>query len=175
MLNLLLGSLYFILPASFANMFPVIFGKLNLPLAKPIYGKLFGSHKTWKGFYLGYLGALFILAIQLYLKQTSIALPFSALLNYSEINLFFYAFLFGVGALTGDLVKSFFKRKIGIKPGRPWIIFDQLDFVIGALIFLAPFYLPPWENILAILIITPLLHLFTNLLGFALRLKKVWW
>jgi hypothetical protein len=32
-----------------------------------------------------------------------------------------------------DSVKSFVKRRVGIAPGAPWIPFDQLDFVIGAL------------------------------------------
>lgn len=172
MLELILASLYFILPAYIANTFPVLLGRLRLPFGFPINTKLFGSHKTWRGFYAGYLGAIITLSIQLQFQNKGM---YFGILNYQEINIFFYAFLFGVGAISGDLIKSFFKRRLGIKPGRPWFPFDQLDLVIGSLAFLAPFYQLPWSNVLVIMIATPLLHLATNSAAYALGLKKVWW
>lgn len=185
MLYLILSSIYFILPAYVANMFPVIFCKLKLPeffhfipFSKPINKELFGDHKTWRGFYAGYLGALLTLYLQFLAQKNglTIAANFpSTLLNYENINIFFYAFCFGIGALTGDFIKSFFKRRFDIKPGRPCFPFDQLDFVIGALLFLLPFYIPPWPNILVIIVITPLLHFLINILGYLFKLKKVWW
>lgn len=174
MLDLILSSLYFFLPAYFANMCPVLFAKVKLPFAKPINEKLFGSHKTWRGFYTAYFGALLIIFIQFLLQKYEIFTQFN-LLNYEEICLFLYAFLFGIGAVTGDVIKSFFKRKVNIKPGKPWIPFDQLDFVAGALIFLLPVYILPWQNILTIIIATPILHFLANLIGYLLGLKKVWW
>jgi CDP-2,3-bis-(O-geranylgeranyl)-sn-glycerol synthase len=36
--------------------------------------------------------------------------------------------------MAGDAVKSFLKRRAGIRPGRPWIPFDQIDFVVGELV-----------------------------------------
>ena len=36
--------------------------------------------------------------------------------------------------MAGDSAKSFLKRRVGIPPGESWILFDQLDFVIGALV-----------------------------------------
>jgi CDP-2,3-bis-(O-geranylgeranyl)-sn-glycerol synthase len=45
---------------------------------------------------------------------------------------------FGLGAMADDSAKSFFKRRLGIPPGSPRIPFDQLDFVLRALIFVAP-------------------------------------
>lgn len=173
-LNLILSSLYFILPAYIANMCPVFFDKLHFPLGAPINEKLFGSHKTWRGFYAGYIGALATLFLQSYLYGLVIssAAKTSPILNYSEINIFLYAALFGIGALAGDLIKSFFKRRRGIAPGGSWFPFDQLDFVLGTLIFLSPFFVLPWQNIAAIIIITPLLHFLANLLAYALKLKK---
>jgi CDP-2,3-bis-(O-geranylgeranyl)-sn-glycerol synthase len=160
-------------------MCPVIFEKLHFPLGAPINEKLFGSHKTWRGFYAGYIGALAALFLQSYLYENGIVAgtiaPISPILNYSEINIFLYAVLFGIGALAGDLIKSFFKRKRGIAPGGSWFPFDQLDFVFGALIYLSPFFIPSWQNIAAIIIITPLLHFLANLIAYALKLKKVWW
>ncbi len=180
MIELVLASLYFILPAYFANMCATIFAKIkvpftgkNFPLGQPINEKLFGSHKTWRGFYAGYLGALVILVGQFYLQKNGIVSP--TLLDYQNINLFLYAFLFGVGAIAGDTIKSFFKRRIGIRPGQPWPPFDQLDFVIGALVFMAPFYWLPWQNLLVIFLITPILHLLVNVFAYFLGLKKVWW
>lgn len=173
MIELILSSIYLILPAYVANMCPVIFAKIPL-LGAPIHEKIFGANKTYRGFIAAYIGALAVLAIQQYLTAQNILTDY-ALLDYSQINIFLYAFLFGIGALTGDIIKSFFKRRLKIKLGRPWFPFDQLDFVIGAYIFLLPVYVMPWQNLLAILILTPALHFFTNLVGYALKLKKVWW
>lgn len=174
MFETIISAIYFFFPAYFANMCPVIAGKLKLPLGHPISERFLGSHKTWRGFYSGYLGALAILALQLFLQRQQLLSPY-ALLNYENINLFGYAFLFGIGAVTGDALKSFFKRRIGIKPGAPWFPFDQLDFVIVALLFLWPFFTLPWPQILILLIATPILHLLVNILAYKLGLKKVWW
>jgi CDP-2,3-bis-(O-geranylgeranyl)-sn-glycerol synthase len=168
MIELILSSIYLILPAYVANMCPVLFAKIPI-LGAPIHEKLFGAHKTYRGFIAGFIGALAVLAIQQQVQTDY------ALLDYQQINIFLYAFLFGIGALTGDAIKSFFKRLVKIKPGRPWFPFDQLDFVIGAYLFLLPVYVIPWQNLLAILILTPALHFLTNLVGYALKLKKVWW
>ncbi len=181
MLNLILSSLYFILPAYIANTFPVLLK--GLPFGQPISKKLFGEHKTWRGFYTGYLGALITLLGQFYLQKLGILPSGSAiynssitpLLDYENINIFIYAFCFGIGALTGDLIKSFFKRLRNVSPGQAWVPFDQLDFVVGALVFLSPLYVPTWTVILTILIITPLLHISANFIAYHLKLKKVWW
>jgi CDP-2,3-bis-(O-geranylgeranyl)-sn-glycerol synthase len=178
MLELILSSLYFILPAYFANMAPVFAKKLNLPLGKPINEKFFGTNKTWRGFYSAYILALLVLALQYYIAHnspSSSAITSYSLLDYNQINIFLYAFLFGIGALSGDLFKSFVKRRHKIHPGEPWAPFDQLDFLIFALIFIAPFYLIPWQNFLVLLIATLILHLLANVLAYFLGLKKVWW
>lgn len=173
-MELLISSLYFILPAYFANMGPIVGNLLRLPGGIPISKNLLGFHKTWRGFYMGYFLALLVLWLQYYIQTKGIFETYN-LLNYENINLFLYAGLFGIGALTGDAVKSFFKRKLGIKPGGQWFPFDQLDFVIGTLIFLSPFFIPEWQTILTLIIITPILHLLTNVAAYKLKIKKVWW
>ena len=85
------------------------------------------------------------------------------------------SFYLGLGALLGDLVKSFFKRKIGIKSGEPWIIFDQIDYVIGGLIFGSVMVIPGIELIITLLIISPLFSLGANIIAYKLKIKKVWW
>lgn len=175
MIVLILSSLYFMLPAYVANTFPILIGQLfKLPGGKPINEKLFGAHKTWRGFYTAYFGAFAILVVQSYLQYLE---PFAkiSIFSYHDTNPLFYAFLFGIGAMTGDLIKSFFKRRVGIKPGQPWFPFDQLDLVIGALLFLAPFYQLPGKNVLVLILLTPILHLLANVTAYLLKIKKVWW
>lgn len=174
MLDTIISAFYFFLPAYFANMCPVIAGKLKLPLGQPISNHFLGSHKTWRGFYAGYLGALVVLAAQLFMQKEGVLAAYT-LLDYQNINLFGYAFLFGVGAIAGDALKSFCKRRMGIKPGAPWFPFDQLDFVVVALLFLWPFFQLSWSHILVLLIATPILHLLVNILAYKVGLKKVWW
>ncbi|MCX6734658.1 MAG: CDP-archaeol synthase [Candidatus Peregrinibacteria bacterium] len=191
MLNIILSSLYFILPTYVANACPVLLQWL--PFGQPISKNLFGDHKTWRGFYTGYFGALVTLLLQFYLQKSGF-LPsgslisnssilsaasgnsyITPLLDYEHINLLLYSFIFGIGALTGDLIKSFFKRRLNVSPGQSWFPFDQLDFIVGALIFISPFYIPVWSVILTILIISPLIHISANFIAFHLKLKKVWW
>lgn len=201
MLETILTALYFFLPAFVANMLPVILGALRFPFGRPISEKWLGSHKTWRGFYAGYLGALLVLAVQshfaiavvvpgdnfssVFSLSNSPSFMASPLLNYAHLNIFLYALPFGLGAIAGDAIKSFFKRRLKRKPGAPFFPFDQLDFVIGALVSLIPFYLldpqsflsSPFQPgvLLTLLLLTPLLHLLTNLLAYALGMKKVWW
>lgn len=177
--KLILISLYFFLPAYIANAAPVLFKWLPLG-QKPISEKHLGSHKTYRGFIVGFFAALVILTVQYFVSTSSYAptlLPYS-LLHYADFtttDILLYAFLFGTGSLFGDSAKSYFKRLIKIKPGRPFIPFDQIDFILGALLFLSPVYLPEWQIILTALIITPILHFASNIFAYLFGLKKVWW
>ena len=169
----LLWIFYFLLPAGLANMAPVLFKKVNF-LNTPIdfnikFGnkELFGSHKTYRGFFFGIIVAIVIVLLQ---KLVYNSFPFG-LVNYNEINIFLLGFLLGFGALFGDLVESFFKRRIGIKSGKVWFPFDQIDWVIGAFAFVA-FYLTFqasyfWMGLGLFLI----LHLLVNYLGYLLKIK----
>jgi len=174
MLNLFLASLYFILPAYIGNMFPVVTGCARLPLGKPISEKYFGSHKTYRGFYSAFIGALLCLVMQYYFQKNGYFLEIT-ILDYKSINLFLYAFLFGIGAMSGDLLKSFFKRKLGKEDGKCWFPFDQIDFILGTYLFLLPVYIIPIEMLGILVVITPVVHFSTNAIGYVLGLKKVWW
>ena len=85
------------------------------------------------------------------------------------------------GALFGDMFKSFFKRRMGLKRGASLPLVDQLDFVVGAWVFT---YLvaPEWfvsnftrDVMLTVIIVTPLLHLTTNIIGYLIGVKKEPW
>lgn len=154
---MLLQALYFALPIYLANITPVFSKKLNL-FNIPINKKLFGSHKTYQGFIFGILMAILVTFIQYRLNLQI------SLLDYS--NFLLIGFLFGFGALFGDLIKSYFKRKLKIKPGNPWTPFDQLDFLIGSLVFISLVYIPSLKIILILLIITPIGHIVVNYISY---------
>jgi CDP-2,3-bis-(O-geranylgeranyl)-sn-glycerol synthase len=80
-----------------------------------------------------------------------------------------------IGALTGDLVGSFIKRRIKLPRGRPAPLLDQLDFLAGALIITLPFHpLIPF-HLFILLVLTPLIHFVANIFGYILRFKKEPW
>lgn len=171
-LNIILASIVFFLPAYAANAMPVIASGLKIfpSLAKPINKKVFGESKTYRGFFVGIVGALIVGYIQFAF----------GLYNFStwQNNLMFtllLSFYLGIGALTGDIVKSFFKRKFGKKSGEPWIFFDQVDYVIGGLLFGSFMVVPVMELIVTLLIISPLFALGANIIAYKLKIKKVWW
>lgn len=168
---MILESLYFALPIYFSNMTPVFARKTQF-LNIPINSKLFGDHKTYRGFFLGILVSVLTILLQSKLYQINFFKNIS-LLNYSEINLILFGFLFGLGSLSGDLIKSYFKRKLGIKPGKPWIPLDQLDFIIGGLLLISLVYIPSIKVTLILLIFTPILHVLTNYTGFLLGIREV--
>lgn len=175
-LVLLLKLIYFMLPAYFANMSPV-FAKyiFSRQIVSPIdFGvktgghPLFGKHKTIGGFIFGALVALGIGYLQFILYPR---LKDFCFIDYH--NLWATAsLLLGLGALIGDLVKSFFKRMINIKAGKSWLPFDQLDFVIGALIFVSPVYFLGWINIIIIVFISLIGHILINWIGYLLNIRK---
>jgi len=175
----ILKSLYFLLPAYFANMTPTFakkFGVLN-SLAKPIdFGKkfkgqpFFGPHKTWRGIILGILIGILTAFFQKFLWKFLFFKKIS-FLNYQEINVFFLGFLLSLGALLGDLISSFFKRRQKIEPGKPWIPFDQISFIVGSFLLVDPFFRIPISAWLIILFLSFLLHVIVNRIGFWLKIS----
>ncbi len=167
----IINALYFIFPAYCANAAPVIFGG-GAPIdagRKFLDGKpILGSHKTFRGFFVGLAVGIFVGFVQFVLFQSSSFLQ-QLLLFQSTILL---GFMLSLGALIGDLIESFFKRRLGLHPGSSLPIADQLDFVVVALLFSLPVSPPPLLIVLIIIVITPPIHLLTNFLGNLLRKKK---
>jgi len=183
MAYLILQAFYFALPAYIANMCPVIFAKFGLMkrLAKPIdAGKqlngqpLFGANKTWRGFAAGVIGGLVISGLQAVAFRTNPFFHDLSLFDYRPVWIYF-GFLAGAGAIIGDLIKSFFKRRVSIKAGDSWPIFDQLDFIIGFFIFTSLIFRPGWMIFTIVCLLTLILHPLTNIIGYLLGWKKVWW
>lgn len=178
MLNLILQCFYFMLPAYFANMAPVIVKKipfLNIPIDfnnkiknKPILGK----NKTFRGLVFGVLFGIIIALIQSLFYKNKILLDF-AIIDYS--NWMLIGFLLGFGAIFGDLIKSLIKRRLNYEPGKPFVPFDQTDFVFGALIFVYPIVNLGADKIIIIIILSFILHIIVNHLAFYTGVRKEKW
>lgn len=84
-------------------------------------------------------------------------------------------FLMSVGALTGDVVGSFIKRRVDVKSGDPSPFLDQVGFIIMALIFAFPLMMPSPIFVIVLVLTTLGIHWLSNALGFLLGLKKNPW
>jgi CDP-2,3-bis-(O-geranylgeranyl)-sn-glycerol synthase len=162
--QLIIEALLFIFPAYCANAIPVLagggypmdFGR-NFIDGKPIFGK----NKTFRGFFCG-------LAV-----GTGVGLLESIIFKYPTL----FGLLVSLGALFGDLTGAFVKRRLGLASGDLLPVIDQIDFIVGAIVLSLPVSLPflYWELILAVLIITPPVHLLTNFAAYKLKLKSNPW
>lgn len=181
---IILESLFFALPIYIANsgatlsMSIPIIKKFRLPidLGHKIKGKrIFGDGKTFSGIFVGILFSLIVGLLQ-HLLSNNIDFIFISKNLYTKLSTSLVtSFLLGFGALLGDLVKSFFKRRIGIERGKPWPLFDQLDFLVGSILICSIVYIPSIKIIIILFILTPIGHLLSNIAAYKLKLKKVWW
>jgi len=136
-LLMLVSAFYFMLPAYFANMAPVIVKKIGLFKFPIDFGKklnnksIFGKNKTFRGLIFGVLFAVIISFIQYFLYLNNI---FNDLSYVDYSSWLQFGLLMGFGAILGDLAESFVKRRINYEPGKSFFPFDQIDFVIGALL-----------------------------------------
>lgn len=184
-------ALWLMLPSYVANMSAVkVGGGTPMDFGKVLKDgrRVFGPGKTWRGFLLGgLLGTLLGGALHGLAPLTGgVATDFGA--GWSWILI---CAALGFGALLGDAVKSFVKRRLGKERGAPWLGPDQLDFVLGAwLVALLAGQLAVWGQLapvnwllatltpglaIVILVITPVLHLGTNWLGHRFGQKEVPW
>jgi CDP-2,3-bis-(O-geranylgeranyl)-sn-glycerol synthase len=174
-----LQVLYLFVPAYVANMVPVLAKGHFESLARPIDGgltfrgkRVLGDHKTWRGLLAGVVAGVIAFELQ-HLAHAAGPLHELALIDYPAHPVL-PGLLMGLGALVGDAVKSFFKRQVGIRPGASWLGFDQLDFYLGAWLFLAPLYPAPLVPMLASVPIVFAGDMVTNALAFQLGLKESW-
>lgn len=173
-LSSLFVALWIMLPAYVPNSAAAVFGG-----GSPIDSgkkwsderRIFGDGKTWRGLFGGVFSGIFVGIILILIG------------NYAGIYIhtLLSVVLLATGALLGDLVKSFFKRRLNKKRGDEWLIADQYDLVAGSLLCVFIFD-SGWvfANInlavfLWIIIITPLLHRGANIIGYIIGVKEVPW
>jgi len=152
----------FIGPSYVANAAPLLFGGGN-PLdggRNFVDGKrIFGSHKTVRGFFAGVIAGTIMGVAE----------------SLVDSNLLLGGFMIALGAVLGDLLGAFVKRRLKMKPGSPFPVVDQLDFVLGGLILGSLIFPMSWAAILLVVLATPPIHLGTNFGAYRLGIKKTYW
>jgi CDP-2,3-bis-(O-geranylgeranyl)-sn-glycerol synthase len=175
----LLTAIWFLLPAAAANAAPVFAAKL--PLVKrwdaPIDGghmvggqALFGPHKTWRGMVSGIIVATLLLYVQQLLVVHTELIPFIHI-DYAALPVLLLGPAFAIGALGGDLVESFFKRRVGIASGKSWLFFDQIDYVVGSILASLFFVILTPMQYVWMVIVWFTMHLVISYIGYRLGLK----
>jgi len=193
-LEIILQALWLALPAYIANGsallvgggMPIDFGK-SLKDGK----RILGDGKTWRGFVAGaFVGMTCGFGLSTVAKfANAYGFDFLGLNDFTGFP-FMIPIIFSIcfGALLGDIVKSFFKRRIGRDRGQDWIPFDQLDFIVGALILsllmawllqVLNFISYNWFfesfsvwHVLILLIITPFFHIFANFVNRVVKSRQ---
>ncbi|WP_302081807.1 CDP-2,3-bis-(O-geranylgeranyl)-sn-glycerol synthase [Salinibaculum rarum] len=178
-LEIVATAFWAMVPAYVPNNAAVLFGG-----GPPIDGgrtwgdsRLLGDGKTWRGTIAGWgVGMLFALVLNQLTGPAGDALGVS-LPTFSMPALI----ALPLGAMLGDIGASFLKRRSGRERGAPFPGLDQLDFVVGALAlafvadpgwFTDTFILPV---VAVVLVLTPVLHVTTNGIAYALGLKDEPW
>ena len=174
------------LPAYLPNSFAAVFGG-----GRPIDGgrtlkdgrRILGDGKTYRGLFAGIFFGVLAGSLQTWLNSGGFTVFGIEMPSFGQdyLSVFKVIFALACGSLFGDMFKSFFKRRMGLKRGASLPLIDQLDFVAGAWVFtyltahewfLSNF--TPWI-IVTVLLITPLIHLTTNIIGYFAGIKKEPW
>ncbi|MHC1601528.1 MAG: CDP-2,3-bis-(O-geranylgeranyl)-sn-glycerol synthase [Candidatus Nezhaarchaeales archaeon] len=157
-IEVIISAILFALPAYIANATPLILAKF-MPKRRPIdLGKcwldgkrILGDSKSIEGFVSGTFAGFVV----------------GALLN-SPLK----GFLMGLGAMTGDVLGSFIKRRLSISQGEPAPLLDQYLFMLIALLFSGSAgYTPSMEQLIVILVVTPILYISSNYVAYLLKMK----
>ncbi|HOS88079.1 MAG TPA: CDP-archaeol synthase [Candidatus Pacearchaeota archaeon] len=179
-----IGSLiYFFAPAYVANAMPPLLQKVNF-LAQPIDNNkqlwgmpILGNHKTWRGAVAELLTCSIFTELlftinshyQLGIYET-IGFP-----SYAQYNGFLFGLRLGAGIVFGDLFFAFIKRRLKLKPGFPFIPFDQTNYALGACLFLEPTLNLGAKFWLTLFVLTFIIHIVFNRIGYNLGLHKAKW
>ena len=182
--TIVLQALWIIIPAYVANASAVLVGG-GIPID---FGKnwhdgkrMLGDGKTWRGLisgtFIGMTAGFGLVVAASYINSSEY--HFLDLTNFEGFPLMIpIIFSICFGALLGDIIESFFKRRIGKNRGDDWVPFDQIDFILGVLFFsfimssilhISGFisynwfikHLFPW-HIVVLLLVTPFVHLTAN-------------
>ena len=188
MIKILLISLWYLLPAALANhnascgdrvFVPSFFKPFLSKLAVPIdFGfksdgkEIFGKNKTWRGLVVGILTGIFVAGVQALLFYNVDFFRRNTIIDYRTINFVLIGILMGGGALVGDLVESFIKRKMNKPSGKPWFPFDQIDWILGAILFSSLIYVPSFKIAVVTVILYILVHLCSDRVVCMMGIKK---
>jgi CDP-2,3-bis-(O-geranylgeranyl)-sn-glycerol synthase len=178
-LELVAVAFWAMLPAYVPNNVAVVAGG-----GRPIDGgrtwggrRVLGDGKTWRGTAVG-IGAGCLLALALGAVAGDVEAAIGVDLPTFPIAV---ALALPTGAMAGDVGASFLKRRTGRERGAAFPGLDQLDFVVGALLVTA-LAAPGWFGdvftpavLAVVLVLTPVLHVGTNVIAYRLGLKDEPW
>jgi CDP-2,3-bis-(O-geranylgeranyl)-sn-glycerol synthase len=182
-------AIYFMLPAYLANAGALTFGggtPLDMGRSLKNGHRLIGDGVTWKGTIIGILIGTGIGLLQgtitgnmvqdlLMLGDPGLAIMLQGTIACNIVQGTLLGLALGSGAIIGDACGSFIKRRFNVKRGRPVPLMDQLDFVVGALVFASLVVAIPFNLIILIIIISLFLHLGANIIAYLLGMKDVWY
>jgi len=139
--------------------------------------RILGDGKTWRGTAVGTLVGV-LLAVGLNAINDPVSTALGVGLPVFPLHA---AVALAFGAMLGDITASFIKRRSGRERGASFPGLDQLDFVVVSLL-LAFVVASDWflttftPAVLAvILIITPILHVGTNIIAYKIGVKNEPW
>ena len=90
--------------------------------------RVFGDNKTWRGMVFGVLVGQIAFLVQLLIDA---AFDIAILNSHLALPLWLGAAM-SAGAILGDAIESYVKRRIRIGPGQKLVVWDQIDFILGA-------------------------------------------
>ncbi len=174
-------ALWFFLPAAIANMMPIFAANwkflhdYDYPMDfHKIYKdhRVFGAHKTIRGLVVGVIFATFVLWLQqLAVEHIHFVASLTDQVDYPTLPVLILGPLFGLGALLGDAIESFFKRQVGIRPGDGWFPFDQIDYIVGGAVATMPFVQLNILQYVWLIILWLIIHVISTFIGFKIGLK----
>lgn len=134
--------------------------------------RIFGSHKTWRGLISGVVVSTAVLYTQQVLfMHTDWAKAISSTVDYAALPVLLLGPAFAIGALGGDAIESFFKRSLNIRPGRSFVPFDQIDYIIGSVLVSLLFVIVAPIQYLWMFAVWFVLHIAVSYIGFLLKFK----
>ncbi|MBS3051462.1 MAG: CDP-2,3-bis-(O-geranylgeranyl)-sn-glycerol synthase [Candidatus Aenigmarchaeota archaeon] len=168
---LLLQSFWFIASAYASNGFPPLMrGRMPIDGGKKFRGRrLLGDGKTWEGLIGGIVFGVFIGSLQIFGQDY---LPPELLLPKMTFPM---VFLLTLGTMAGDIGGSFVKRRMRMKRGDRALFLDQLGFLLAAFLFVWPIYKPQLDIMIVLVLLTPIIHWLSNVLGYWIHVKRNPW
>jgi CDP-2,3-bis-(O-geranylgeranyl)-sn-glycerol synthase len=180
-----LAGVWLMLPALIPNSAAVLFGGGRpMDLGRSWKGKrILGDGKTWRGFFGGALTGTAFGVIEIGIAQW---LGTEGSWGFGDWPWSLCVVLsLSFGAMIGDSVGSFVKRRLDIGRGAKAPVLDQYNFVVGAIVLVLIFR-PGWFvdhyidgngifGLVLFLIVVPLLHRGVNIIGYKMGKKDVPW
>ena len=178
--------MWYLLPAYLANTVAALVGG-----GAPIDGghnwsdgkRILGDGKTWKGLIGGTIGGVItgILVLEIGNPISGVE---NNILDLEGNNYIYISAVLSFGALFGDMLASFVKRRMGFERGSMALGLDQYDFVVVSLVMTWMLYGEwieelfiehLWREMMTIFVLTPLLHRGVNIIGYKMGVKNEPW